>query len=114
MSDRGLKHRLQLRRLRRRWASPATDISLIGSSEDGVTTPGKFAINRTNGEPVGNIDTHPRSGTDGTGQVYSFHSGLVNAVFGDGSVHTLSDDIDIRIFAKFVTRAGREVTPPIK
>jgi len=96
------------------WASPASDISLVGASEDGVTVPGKFAINRTNGEPVGSIYPHPQYGTEGTGQVYSFHSGLVNTVFGDGSVHTLSEDTDVRILAKFVTRAGREVAPTIK
>ena len=33
----------------------------------------------------------------------------VNAVFGDGSVHFLNDDLEIRIFARLVTRAGGEV-----
>jgi hypothetical protein len=33
----------------------------------------------------------------------------VNAVFADGSVRFLSDDIDIRTFARLVTRAGEEV-----
>jgi prepilin-type N-terminal cleavage/methylation domain-containing protein len=96
------------------WASPTTDISLIGSSEDGCTTPGKYAINRTNGEPAGNVYPHPQYGTDGTGQVYSFHSGCVNSVFADGSVHTLDEETDVRVLAKFITRAGREVHPTPK
>jgi hypothetical protein len=33
----------------------------------------------------------------------------VNAVFADGSLHFLHADMDIRIFARLVTRAGEEV-----
>jgi prepilin-type N-terminal cleavage/methylation domain-containing protein/prepilin-type processing-associated H-X9-DG protein len=43
------------------------------------------------------------------GQVYSFHPGGANAVFADGSVRFLRADIDIRILAALVTRAGEEV-----
>jgi prepilin-type N-terminal cleavage/methylation domain-containing protein len=92
------------------WASPLSDISLIGSDHEGIVTPGKFAINRTNGEPAGNVYPHPQYGTDGTGQIYSFHSSCMNAAFADGSVHTLDEEIDIRVLAKFVTRAGHEST----
>ena len=42
-------------------------------------------------------------------EVYSFHPGGANAVFADGSVHFLKADIDIRILAALVTRAGEEV-----
>jgi prepilin-type N-terminal cleavage/methylation domain-containing protein/prepilin-type processing-associated H-X9-DG protein len=63
-----------------------------GSSTDGTTKPGPCAINCTN-----------------QNEVYSFHPGGANAVFADGSVHFLKADIDIRIFARLVTRAGGEV-----
>ena len=95
------------------WASPQSDLSLIGSTKDGETVPGPFAINRTNGEPAGSVYPHPQYGTDGTGQIYSFHSGCANSVFADGSVHTLNEDVDIRVLARFVTRAGNEIIDPI-
>jgi prepilin-type N-terminal cleavage/methylation domain-containing protein len=69
-----------------------TLILFQGSTPDGVTKPGPCAINCTN-----NTET------------YGFHRAGVNAVFGDGSVHFLQADIDIRIFARLVTRAGEEI-----
>jgi prepilin-type N-terminal cleavage/methylation domain-containing protein/prepilin-type processing-associated H-X9-DG protein len=63
-----------------------------GSTPDGVAKPGPCAINCTNDR-----------------EVYSFHPGGVNAVFADGSIHFLNAGIDIRVFARLVTRAGREV-----
>ena len=63
-----------------------------GSTADGATKPGPCAINCTNNR-----------------EVYSFHPIGANAVFGDGSVRFLRDDLDIRIFARLVTRAGGEV-----
>jgi prepilin-type N-terminal cleavage/methylation domain-containing protein/prepilin-type processing-associated H-X9-DG protein len=42
-------------------------------------------------------------------EVYSFHPGGANAVFADGSVHFLNADINIRILAALVTRAGGEI-----
>jgi prepilin-type N-terminal cleavage/methylation domain-containing protein/prepilin-type processing-associated H-X9-DG protein len=43
------------------------------------------------------------------GEVYSFHPGGANVLLADGSVHFLKASIDIRIFARLVTRAGGEV-----
>jgi prepilin-type N-terminal cleavage/methylation domain-containing protein/prepilin-type processing-associated H-X9-DG protein len=63
-----------------------------GSTSDGATKPGPCAINCTNDR-----------------EVYAFHPTGANAVFADGSVHFLRADIDIRIFARMVTRAGDEV-----
>jgi prepilin-type N-terminal cleavage/methylation domain-containing protein/prepilin-type processing-associated H-X9-DG protein len=63
-----------------------------GSTPDGATKPGPCAINCTNDR-----------------EVYSFHPGGANAVFADGSVHFLKADMDIRAFARLVTRAGGEV-----
>lgn len=96
------------------WASPLSDVSLIGADADGVAVPGKFGINRTNGEPAGAVFPHPQYGTDGNGQIYSFHNGCVNAAYADGSVHTLNEDLGIRILARFVTRAGQEVVEALQ
>jgi prepilin-type N-terminal cleavage/methylation domain-containing protein/prepilin-type processing-associated H-X9-DG protein len=63
-----------------------------GSTPDGAAFFGRCAINCTNNR-----------------EVYSFHRGGANAVFADGSVHFLKATIDIRVFARLVTRAGGEV-----
>jgi prepilin-type N-terminal cleavage/methylation domain-containing protein/prepilin-type processing-associated H-X9-DG protein len=63
-----------------------------GATPDGAVQPGLCAINCTN-----------------LREVYSFHPGGANTVFADGSVHFLRASIDIRIFARLVTRAGDEV-----
>ena len=69
-----------------------TLILFQGSTPDGATKLGPCAINCTNDR-----------------EVYSFHPSGANAVFADGSVHFLKADIDIRVFARVVTRAGEEV-----
>lgn len=63
-----------------------------GSTPDGTAKLGPCAINCTNDR-----------------EVYSFHPGGANAVFADGSVQFLNATLDIRIFARLVTRAGGEV-----
>lgn len=62
-----------------------------GSARDGTTRLGPCAINCVN-------DKEP----------YSFHPGGVNAVFADNSVRFLEQEMDIRTFARLVTRAGNE------
>jgi prepilin-type N-terminal cleavage/methylation domain-containing protein/prepilin-type processing-associated H-X9-DG protein len=74
------------------WSGFHTGITLQGSSLDGQTRPGLCAINCTNDH-----------------EVYSFHPGGANAVFADGSVHFLKADINIRVLAALVMRAGGEV-----
>ena len=51
---------------------------------------------------------HPFYNVDGTGQIYGFHTGGVNALFGDGSVRFLHQNINIRVVAALVTRNGGE------
>ena len=63
-----------------------------GSTPDGTAKLGPCAINCTNDR-----------------EVYSVHPGGANAVFADGSVQFLNATLDIRIFARLVTRAGGEV-----
>jgi prepilin-type N-terminal cleavage/methylation domain-containing protein len=95
------------------WARPASDIWLVGSSSDGTTFPGPCAVNCTNGQDVGGQPyPNPIYGTDGSGQVYSFHLAGVNALFSDGSVQTISGNVTIGVFAALVTRSGGEIVDP--
>jgi len=92
------------------WCRPASDIPwLEGLSADGASFGGTVGINAANGIPKSTYPD-PRYGTDGTGQIYGFHSGGVNALFGDGSVHFIKQTIDIRILGRLITRNGGEVT----
>jgi prepilin-type N-terminal cleavage/methylation domain-containing protein/prepilin-type processing-associated H-X9-DG protein len=63
-----------------------------GASADGTAFFGTCAVNCTNDR-----------------EVYSFHPGGANVVFADGHVRFLRADINIRVFAALVTRAGGEV-----
>ncbi len=93
------------------WARPASDFSVDGSSHDGATFPGPCAVNCTNGEDFGSTSfPHPYYGSEGTGETYAFHPAGANVAFGDGSVRLIASTIDIREFARLVTRSGGEVT----
>ncbi len=90
------------------WCRPASELFLLrGSSADGLTFPGSTAINATNGEVLGTYP-HPFYNTDGTGHIYGFHTGGVNALYGDGSVRFLKSSTGIAVLAATVTRNGGE------
>lgn len=93
------------------WARPASDFSLDGSSADGLVFPGTCAINCTNGEDFGATFPHAFYASEGSSEAYAFHIGGANFSFGDGSVRFISETINVREFAKFVTRAGNEIVP---
>jgi len=92
------------------WCRPASDMSIDGSSGDGVTDVGPCAINCTNGHDIGGTFPHPYYNTIGTSEPYSFHPGGANFCMGDGAVRWINDSIDIREFARLVTRNGAEIT----
>lgn len=92
------------------WCRPASDISIDGSSGDGSTDVGTCALNCTNGAEMGTSFPHPYYVSVGTGEPYSFHPGGANFCMGDGSVRWINDTIDIRDFARLVTRNGAELT----
>jgi prepilin-type N-terminal cleavage/methylation domain-containing protein len=97
------------------WPRPASDILVFGLTQDGTTQVGQCAMNCANGSDiVASGYPHPVISTYGTSQPYSFHAGVVNHVFGDGSVRSLREDLDIREYARLVTRAGEEVTPALQ
>jgi prepilin-type N-terminal cleavage/methylation domain-containing protein len=91
------------------WCRPATELFLLrGSDATGTTAPGPNAINVTNGIPM-NGYPDPYYGTDGSGQIYAFHTGGTNALSADGSVRFLRSSIGIAVLAAAVTRNGGEV-----
>jgi prepilin-type processing-associated H-X9-DG protein len=65
---------------------------------------GKITLNV--GTPPGvNIAGNNAQAND---EIFSFHGAGANVVFGDGSVHFLSDGIDLRVLRSLVTRSGKE------
>jgi prepilin-type processing-associated H-X9-DG protein len=92
------------------WCRPASDMSIDGASDDGTTDVGPCAINCTNGSDVANsLVPHPYYISIGTSEPFSFHPGGANFAMGDGSARWINDDIDIREFAKLVTRGDGEL-----
>lgn len=89
------------------WARPESDFMVDGSTKDGSLPVGVCGVNCTNGEAV-TLFPDPYYGVEGTGEAYSFHPGGANACFADGSIRLIDEEIDIREFARFVTRNGRE------
>lgn len=92
------------------WCRPASDMSIDGSSGDGVSDVGPCAINCTNGHDIGATFPHPYYNSVGTSEPYSFHPGGANFAMGDGAVKWINDSVDIREFARYVTRNGAELT----
>jgi prepilin-type N-terminal cleavage/methylation domain-containing protein/prepilin-type processing-associated H-X9-DG protein len=106
------------------WARAANDFAIEGSNTNGTytgtlsaTNPpfGPCAINCTNGQDIGTVNggktPWPYYNTEGTGEVFAFHTGGANASFGDGSVHFLNEQISMSVFAALVTRGQGEPTP---
>jgi prepilin-type processing-associated H-X9-DG protein len=92
------------------WCRPASDMSIDGSSADGTKDVGTCAINCTNGHDIGGTFPHPYYNSVGTSEPFSFHPGGANFCMGDGAVRWINDNIDIREFARLVTRNGGELT----
>ncbi|HEX3727044.1 MAG TPA: DUF1559 domain-containing protein [Pirellulales bacterium] len=101
------------------WARPASDMGLDGFDPATGTCPGPCAINCTNGDDIYVVTKGaPNSSgsfpytfyqSNGTGETFAFHPGGANILFGDGSVQFLNEQIDIRVFARLVTRKGNEI-----
>ena len=73
--------------------------------------PGPCAINCTNGEDIAG-QSFPYAapyGSDGSGETYGFHPRGVNVLLADGSLRFASDKIELRVFARLVTRDKNEV-----
>jgi prepilin-type N-terminal cleavage/methylation domain-containing protein/prepilin-type processing-associated H-X9-DG protein len=106
------------------WCRAASDFDLYGYNQTTGAIPGTCAVNCINGAdlfvvtggnpgskgsyPYQATATTPYYNSNGTGAVYAFHSGGANILMGDGSVHFVNASIDIRVFARLVTRRGGE------
>ena len=95
------------------WCRPASDLSFGGQTSTGLDVASSAsdpAINVSNGILAAspNDFSGTNYGTEGTSAPYSFHPGVVNVVFGDGSTRTVSDTVTIQVFAALVTRSGSE------
>jgi prepilin-type N-terminal cleavage/methylation domain-containing protein len=98
------------------WCRPASELNLFRSTDaSGTAFTGPWALNVTNGllfttgdyGPTGlgaGYGGAPNYGTDGTGQVYAFHTGGANCLNGDGSVRFVSQNVSVVTFAAYVTR----------
>jgi prepilin-type N-terminal cleavage/methylation domain-containing protein len=92
------------------WARPASAIWLMGSDASGTVIPGTACgINCTNGQAFTSYPPGGFYGTDGTGQIYSFHTGGASFALGDGSVRLITQDVPVSVLAALVTRAGNEM-----
>jgi prepilin-type N-terminal cleavage/methylation domain-containing protein/prepilin-type processing-associated H-X9-DG protein len=77
-------------------------LTLEGTTPDGSALFGPCAINCAN-------IVRPPPGTASNAEIYSFHTGGVNTVFGDGSTRFLRAGISISTMAALITRSGGEV-----
>jgi prepilin-type processing-associated H-X9-DG protein len=99
------------------WCRPASEIAfLLGTDATGTiptsaTSTSVTAINATNGLDyiAAGGPTSAFFGTDGSSQLYSFHTGGVNATLVDGSVRFITASTSIRTLGRLVTRDGGEV-----
>ena len=74
------------------WADREAEYITHGFTSDGTTSPGPCAINCTNNN-----------------EIFAFHSGGANIVFGDASVRFVSTSVSIRTVSAMITRMGGEV-----
>jgi prepilin-type N-terminal cleavage/methylation domain-containing protein/prepilin-type processing-associated H-X9-DG protein len=77
------------------WANPANHLTISGFNPTNGTIPGPVAVNGCNSQ-----------------NVYSFHTNTANALFADGSVHSLNSSTDINTLYALVTRASGEIIDP--
>ena len=92
------------------WARPASDLDYYTATADGTGFPGPCALNCTNGFDYPTYNMAP-FGTEGTSAPYSFHSGGVNALLGDGSVRFIRSSTNVQTFAALITKSAGEVIP---
>jgi prepilin-type N-terminal cleavage/methylation domain-containing protein/prepilin-type processing-associated H-X9-DG protein len=94
------------------WCRPASEMFVLrGSDASGTTAPwttGTSVINVTNGIQLPAYPDPSFYNTDGTGQIYGFHTGGVNTLMGDGSVRFLKASTPLAVVAALVSRDGGE------
>jgi prepilin-type processing-associated H-X9-DG protein len=73
------------------WANRDNEYITHGFNTDGTASPGPCPINCSN-----------------ENEIYAFHPGGANTIFLDGSIHFLSEDTDIRVVGRLLTKAAGE------
>ena len=63
----------------------------------------------SNGDKCKNCAGNIPFGVTNNGEAFSFHPGIMNACYADGSVRTINENVDLGVFAALITRAGGEV-----
>jgi prepilin-type N-terminal cleavage/methylation domain-containing protein len=76
------------------WANPGGAIVIWGFNPQTLTFPGPCGVNCTNNQ-----------------QIYSFHIGIAQGLFADGSVRPLKAGTDVNVVIALMTRRGGEVVP---
>ena len=85
------------------WADPKFVYSVEGSDP---STGAVIKSSATKGNPACFMNCN------NNGEMYSFHTGGVNVVFADGSVHFLSQNAPPSVIAALVTMHGGEIIQP--
>jgi prepilin-type N-terminal cleavage/methylation domain-containing protein/prepilin-type processing-associated H-X9-DG protein len=77
------------------WANPGNEIFISGFDPVKMLIPGPCVVNCTNDK-----------------EVYSFHTGVAQVVFADGSVRSLGSSLNINVLVALMTRSQGEIIPP--
>ena len=62
----------------------------------------------SNGDKCKNCAGNIPFGVTNNGEAFSFHPGIMNSCYADGSVRTINENVDLSVFAALLTRAGGE------
>jgi len=87
------------------WSSPNA-INLFAANADCSAEGDRYVVASTTAQPQYNclVNCCNMQG------IYSFHSGMSNALFGDGSVHSIGANMDVDLLINLHTRDGGEVS----
>jgi prepilin-type N-terminal cleavage/methylation domain-containing protein/prepilin-type processing-associated H-X9-DG protein len=77
------------------WGNPGNELTVSGFNPTTNAVPGPCGVNCSNDN-----------------QIYSFHTGLANVVFADGSVRSLRASTDVGVVIALLTRNGGEQVSP--
>jgi prepilin-type N-terminal cleavage/methylation domain-containing protein len=93
------------------WADPSRFIFVRGAVENGQVTPPTQTSPYTCGVNCSSGDSQLQWPLPYTfaGEIYGFHAGGANVIYGDASVHFLPNNISIGVLGALVTASGREL-----
>ncbi|AMV17219.1 DUF1559 domain-containing protein [Planctomyces sp. SH-PL14] len=103
-----------------RWGDPANAIGVSGQCNGPMPAPSSSAygspgrvINNSNRPMGGGANAWSTKNCGPNDEIFSFHTGGAQAVFGDGAVRFLSENMDAGLLGKLVARAdGEQVDIP--